>query len=180
MYGSTDYGDTWSDLEGIDWPQFLSNMDQSSIDEGAQIDVAPYPLPGDVAEDISQGQTNSYKPCARHSTHKDSSNAAFTTTSMALFQMPLMSRTNPPGSQSERDIQRQQPRFEHDLYTAQWIRGQGTERAGWCGFCSSFHKMKDSAFWYHMHYSHGVFVLSYHRKLAGVHPQTIRLLFGVS
>ncbi|KAF2486623.1 hypothetical protein BDY17DRAFT_321400 [Neohortaea acidophila] len=53
-------------------------------------------------------------------------------------------------------IRVQQPRFEADLYTARWVRGEGTGRAGWCGFCSTWHKLKDSAFWYHMHYTHGI------------------------
>lgn len=62
-------------------------------------------------------------------------------------------------------IRVQQPRFEADLYTARWVRGEGTGRAGthpdivharrryrtnastgWCGFCSTWHKLKDSAF----------------------------------
>ena len=57
----------------------------------------------------------------------------------------LTSRTDPPNIA---DVQRQWPRFEDDLYTALWVRREGTQREGWCGFCSSWHKLKESAFWY--------------------------------
>ncbi|PPJ51803.1 hypothetical protein CBER1_09439 [Cercospora berteroae] len=67
-------------------------------------------------------------------------------------------RTEPtcPGPLAELMPRRQSPRFAGDEYTARWVRGYGTDRAGWCGFCSSWHKLKDSAYWYHMHYSHGI------------------------
>ncbi|KAK0935720.1 hypothetical protein LTR29_012722 [Friedmanniomyces endolithicus] len=47
----------------------------------------------------------------------------------------------------------QSPRFEGDLYAALWVSGEGADRTGWCGYCSSWHKLKDSAYWYHMQYS---------------------------
>ncbi|KAF2207463.1 hypothetical protein CERZMDRAFT_119045 [Cercospora zeae-maydis SCOH1-5] len=58
-----------------------------------------------------------------------------------------------PGSPAEPVPRRQSPRFVGDEYTARWVRGNGTDRAGWCRLCSSWHKLKDSAYWYHMHYS---------------------------
>ena len=73
-----------------------------------------------------------------------------------LFSPLLLPRTKPTDSMSDQRLQGQHPRFDGDLYTAEWIRGEGSDRAGWCGFCSSWHRMKDSAFWYHMHYSHGI------------------------
>ncbi|SMR42045.1 unnamed protein product [Zymoseptoria tritici ST99CH_1E4] len=48
------------------------------------------------------------------------------------------------------------PRWAGDEYNPAWIRGDGIERAGWCGLCPDWFKMKDSAYWYHMHYSHGI------------------------
>ena len=45
-------------------------------------------------------------------------------------------------------LQQQDPRSEGDLYTAPFIKGEGVERMGWCSFCSSWHKLKDSAYWY--------------------------------
>ncbi|CAK4033843.1 Hypothetical predicted protein [Lecanosticta acicola] len=47
-------------------------------------------------------------------------------------------------------------RSDDDEYTASWIRGDGNDRAGWCGICRSWHKLKNSAYWYHMHYFHGI------------------------
>lgn len=52
---------------------------------------------------------------------------------------------------------RQQPaRFEGDLYTPTYVRGDGPTRAGWCLYCSSWLTLKDSAYWYHMHFAHGI------------------------
>lgn len=52
---------------------------------------------------------------------------------------------------------RQQPaRFEGDLYTPTYVRGDGPTRAGWCAQCSSWLTLKDSAYWYHMHFAHGI------------------------
>jgi hypothetical protein len=52
---------------------------------------------------------------------------------------------------------RQQPaRFEGDLYTPTFVRGDGPTRAGWCTYCSSWFTLKDSAYWYHLHFAHGI------------------------
>lgn len=51
---------------------------------------------------------------------------------------------------------KQSTRFEQDLYTPSWVRGHGNSRSGWCGYCTSWHTLKDSAYWYHMHFAHGV------------------------
>lgn len=47
----------------------------------------------------------------------------------------------------KRGLQPQRPRSDGDLYTAPYIKGEGVERMGWCAFCSSWHKLKDSAYW---------------------------------
>ncbi|KAK4638536.1 Meiotic expression up-regulated protein 26 [Fulvia fulva] len=69
-----------------------------------------------------------------------------------------IARTDPPPQQTSDEAipRRQNPKFVNDQYTARWVRGDGTEREGWCGLCSSWHKLKDSAYWYHMHYTHGI------------------------
>jgi len=79
-------------------------------------------------------------------------------------------------SPESRNLYKQNPRFVGDLYTAPWVRGTGSDRAGWCTFCSSWLKLKDSAYWvthelflyckhtkplltneqYHIHYTHGI------------------------
>ena len=49
-------------------------------------------------------------------------------------------------------------RFEGDLYTPRWVRGQGANREGWCGICKPgrWLVLKNSAFWYDKSFSHGV------------------------
>lgn len=54
-------------------------------------------------------------------------------------------------------LPRQQPtRWAGDLYTPTYVRGDGSTRAGWCGHCASWLTLKDSAYWYHMHFAHGI------------------------
>ncbi|KAF2721170.1 hypothetical protein K431DRAFT_73745 [Polychaeton citri CBS 116435] len=67
-------------------------------------------------------------------------------------------RTEPP----QRDLdgspvpKEQSPRFPHDIYTARWVRGESTKRQGWCGYCQTWLELKNSTYWYHLHYSHGI------------------------
>lgn len=153
-YGFIECGHTWPELEAIDWAQYTSSVDRSATNDRTHMDSCPYPLPDHLPDD-AQRPVDPHRSFSLSDAPRDKSESGASIPSVGLFQAPLTSRNDPLASPGEPKCQRQQPRFEHDLYTAQWIRGQGTERAGWCGFCSSFHKMKDSAFWYHMHYSHG-------------------------
>lgn len=50
----------------------------------------------------------------------------------------------------------QSSRWIGDLYTPTYVRGDGSNRAGWCGHCASWLTLKDSAYWYHMHFAHGI------------------------
>lgn len=49
-------------------------------------------------------------------------------------------------------------RFKGDFYTPKWVRGQGNSREGWCGICKPgrWLVLKNSAFWYHKLFIHGV------------------------
>ncbi|OAQ70077.1 hypothetical protein VFPPC_13298 [Pochonia chlamydosporia 170] len=49
-------------------------------------------------------------------------------------------------------------RFEGDLYTPKWVRGQGNKREGWCGICKPgrWLVLKNSAFWYDKSFTHGI------------------------
>lgn len=72
----------------------------------------------------------------------------------ALFPLPTLPRHDPPTLHAPdgQPLQKLTPRFEGDLYQALWIRGEGAFREGWCGHCPSWHKLKDSAYWYvHAH-----------------------------
>lgn len=66
-----------------------------------------------------------------------------------LFPSPPLPRKEPPClcDANGQPLQKQNPRFEGDLYAALWIRGEGVSRAGWCGFCGTWHRLKDSAYW---------------------------------
>lgn len=50
----------------------------------------------------------------------------------------------------------QELRFEGDLYTPRFIRGHGHKREGWCSFCGRWLVLKNSAFWYHCSFFHGI------------------------
>ena len=88
-----------------------------------------------------------------------------------LFAGLTETRSNPPVNNDV--LRRQKLRFDDDLYTPEWTRGQGSVREGWCTYCSSWWRLKDSAYWvgdamfpyadkpaeleqYHLQYSHGV------------------------
>lgn len=59
--------------------------------------------------------------------------------------------------ESEADIPRSQElRFHGDLYTPKYVRGHGNKREGWCGICSRWLVLKNSAFWYDKSFSHGI------------------------
>lgn len=52
----------------------------------------------------------------------------------------------------------QSPRFPADMYTPQWTRGSGIEREGRCSICCPpiWLRLKQSAYWYHMNFVHGI------------------------
>ena len=59
--------------------------------------------------------------------------------------------------ETEADIPRSQElRFDGDLYTPKYVRGHGNKREGWCGICSRWLVLKNSAFWYDKSFSHGI------------------------
>ena len=50
-------------------------------------------------------------------------------------------------------------RFPDDLYTPLWTRGRGASREGRCAFCQDppvWLRLKQSAYWYHLNYVHGI------------------------
>ncbi|KAJ2476114.1 hypothetical protein IWW56_005092 [Coemansia sp. RSA 2131] len=53
---------------------------------------------------------------------------------------------------------RQKVRFGEDLYTPTWVRGQGQQKEGFCDTCSpgKWLQLKNSAFWYHKQFLHGI------------------------
>ena len=50
-------------------------------------------------------------------------------------------------------------RFEEDQYTPLWVRQDGKDKEGWCALCPGNGKwlqLKNSAFWYHRQFQHGI------------------------
>ncbi|KAH8889253.1 hypothetical protein GQ53DRAFT_652784 [Thozetella sp. PMI_491] len=52
----------------------------------------------------------------------------------------------------------QNPRFDGDLYTAKWVRGNESKQEGWCGICKPgrWFLLKTAEFWYHRCFTHGI------------------------
>ena len=57
------------------------------------------------------------------------------TTNEQVYQTLFHRLTTPTDPLDTQSLKPQSPRFDGDLYTSAWIRGEGTEREGWCGFC---------------------------------------------
>lgn len=75
----------------------------------------------------------------------------------ASTQTPYQHPPTPPASTPlEACPQRKSKRCSDDLYTPRWVRNAGPSREGWCGWCGTWFTLRDSAYWYHMHYSHGI------------------------
>ncbi|QIW96114.1 hypothetical protein AMS68_001632 [Peltaster fructicola] len=74
-----------------------------------------------------------------------------------VFASTRAAHQDPPmDSREGQTPQRKAQRSAEDLYTPHWVRGNGTQREGWCGWCCAWFTLRDSTYWYHMHYSHGI------------------------
>lgn len=112
-----------------------SPRDMSSVSNPSQVAWARF-----VGTPTGQNaNSNSYPPCASDASIP---NAAFSSSAISTssdFDFSRL-RSDPPmsTSQGEQRPRRQSPRFSGDQYTANWVRGEGIDRAGWCGVCSSW------------------------------------------
>lgn len=69
---------------------------------------------------------------------------------------PQDSNSKPATSQI---VQYRQKRFPEDVYSPLLVRGRGAEREGCCPLCAEpqvWLKIKQSAYWYHMNFFHGI------------------------
>ncbi|KXL49064.1 hypothetical protein M433DRAFT_142458 [Acidomyces richmondensis BFW] len=75
-----------------------------------------------------------------------------------LFPPLPSERSGPPPveTNTQQLLKTQDSRFDGDLYTANWVRGDGANREGWCCYCSEWYQLRDSAYWYHTHFKHGI------------------------
>ena len=88
----------------------------------------------------------------KHSDH--SSSSAFTLddrTSFMLLPKKSHARLSPPPRPAKR-------RSAEDLYSPATVRGAGYLKEGLCPLCSeaAWFKIKQSAYWYHMNFTHGI------------------------
>ncbi|KAJ1877492.1 hypothetical protein LPJ71_011227, partial [Coemansia sp. S17] len=53
---------------------------------------------------------------------------------------------------------RQKVRFSDDMYTPMWVRNNGQQKEGFCDTCvpGKWLQLKNSAFWYHKQFFHGI------------------------
>ncbi|KAL7749562.1 hypothetical protein RI367_005118 [Sorochytrium milnesiophthora] len=67
-----------------------------------------------------------------------------------------MTRDFRPAGSSK--MTRQELRWDNDLYTPYWVSGVGKSKQGLCRLClsESWHKIKISAYWYHLNFHHGI------------------------
>ena len=78
----------------------------------------------------------------------------------AAIHKTILSKA-PPQSEKEQHchLQLRDRRSDSDFYSPVWIRGRGTDREGLCPLCEPatvWFKIKQSAYWYHMNFFHGV------------------------
>ncbi|KAK5173773.1 uncharacterized protein LTR77_002454 [Saxophila tyrrhenica] len=167
-YGSPpiyDYGEEWLDPGWCDWSAVGGTFDDidtldltcGETNNAQYTGPSRYPVTQDTFWDSGQQGWSQHTEARHDSVPQAGSSPADETANLnTLFSTPVGPKVDPRFAVNDERIQQQRARFDGDQYTAAWTRGQGTDRAGWCGFCSTWHKMKDSAYWYHMHYSHGI------------------------
>jgi hypothetical protein len=160
-YRNLDSWETWGEYGWTLENDSLPNDEVFSIDYG---DLASYShheqglaasdmqhhytgTPGDLAPAAAYiaPHTNAWGQKSESSMSSPATGSFNDATQLLLSFNHLPPRTVPPDTSG---LQRQDPRSEGDLYTAPFIKGEGVERMGWCSFCSSWHKLKDSAYWY--------------------------------
>lgn len=72
-----------------------------------------------------------------------------------MFGVSLQNNADPV-PESMPNMRKKRVRFLGDMYAPIWISGSGSERAGWCRVCPSWHDLRSSGYWYHLHFTHGV------------------------
>jgi hypothetical protein len=72
---------------------------------------------------------------------------------------PVMTPQPGKAQQSSPLVQYRQKRFSEDVYSPLLVRGRGADREGCCPLCHEpqvWLKIKQSAYWYHMNFYHGI------------------------
>lgn len=114
------------------WPLLWDDWDAAKLQDAQRTTSSTAGIPNNQ----SISQTHTTKP--PRDTNESCPNEC-------QFMTALKDPTDPPSAERA-SLHKQDARWESDLYTARWIRGDGTDRAGWCAFCSTWYKLKDSAY----------------------------------
>ena len=72
---------------------------------------------------------------------------------------PMMTPPPPTKAPGPQIVQYRQKRFAEDVYSPLLVRGRGADREGCCPLCPESQvwlKIKQSAYWYHMNFFHGI------------------------
>ena len=132
-----------SDYYGMpDPPDFVGRWNTAS-DYVAATGNASYPSDDGAAWQNRLDEVDVPSTVMYEETHRRSRSMEWAQLAGAFPNLSEVRRSEPTAS-PEDQLQRQGPRFEGDLYTALWVKGEGTERAGWCGYCPTWHRLNVS------------------------------------
>lgn len=116
------------------------------VDENWVTDATHNPRNASATYDGHSHQPWQHTPGTEHSGSRSVWSSQNPQADMITAVFPDATRLHKSDPPQTHDVERRKPRCEGDLYTALWIQGKGVERAGWCGYCFTWHKLKDSAF----------------------------------
>ena len=90
-----------------------------------------------------------FKPTAEYIISKPVSSKVNSSSTPQFSNVPLLAQQN---------LELRERRSSDDCYSPVWIRGRGVDREGLCPLCDPPHwfKIKQSAYWYHMNFYHGI------------------------
>lgn len=150
-----------TDLSDIDQCQFHSSFSESELDQlytshfggdnSWTQNCSLIPIPSPSTDEFPQHpQPTAYTSQASLPTSYPNTSQPSHQTSNPRLTTNETSPTDPLHPRP------QPPRWLGDLYTPTYVRGEANTRAGWCRHCNSWLTLKDSAYWYHMHFAHGI------------------------
>lgn len=73
-------------------------------------------------------------------------------------KLPVYTFHEDSHAKAEGKVTHKAPRWEGDLYTPRLQRGKGDSKEGYCSLCTPgiWLRIKQSSYWYHMNYHHGI------------------------
>jgi hypothetical protein len=137
-------------------PRFFhqAQMPPSTFDPSGRIETVPFMMSNGTFRTLQSNASSGGHQHDRSCDHADPPDLFGPLTQEQLVP-PLedMKPDNADLTPHEQDL-----RFEGDLYTPRFVRGQGNKREGWCGICKPgrWLVLKNSAYWYDKSFTHGI------------------------